>query len=155
MRTLLVNNYDSYADLLAYTLWCVGGVRPTVVYNDAFTADALLARNFDRIVLSPDPGHPGAPRDFGVCAEVIARSTVPLLGVCLGHQGIALAHGGTLALAPKVKHGKRSVIKHNGTHFSRASQVCSRPCAITHGWSMPRTCQSIYRCWRAHRMTIP
>ena len=114
MRILLINNYDSYADLLAYTLGCVAGVRPTVLYNDALSVDAILAQPFDRIVLSPGPGHPSAPRDFGVCAEVIARSHVPLLGVCLGHQGIAMVHGAQLVLAPEIKHGKRSRITHNG-----------------------------------------
>ncbi len=114
MRLLLINNYDSYADLLAYTLGCVSGVRPTVLYNDALSAEAILAQHYDGIVLSPGPGHPSEPRDFGICAEVIARCQVPLLGVCLGHQGIAMVHGGQVVPASEVKHGKRSNITHNG-----------------------------------------
>ncbi len=70
----------------------------------------------DRIVISPGPGTVEKPKDFGICHEVILKfgPKIPLLGVCLGHQGIARAFGGTIEHSPKIMHGKTSLIKHSG-----------------------------------------
>ncbi|GLD92547.1 hypothetical protein PINS_up001106 [Pythium insidiosum] len=69
--------------------------------------DVLVACN---VVLSPGPGHPAEPRDFGMCADAIRESTVPLFGVCLGHQGLAQVYGGDVVNAPEVMHGRTSRI---------------------------------------------
>jgi len=91
----------------------VNGCDAIVVPND-ISWDALSALEFDNIVISPGPGHPGEPKDFGICREALTRSSVPVLGVCLGHQGIALAYGGALAAGDEILHGQRSRILHDG-----------------------------------------
>jgi para-aminobenzoate synthetase len=113
VRSLLIDNYDSYTYNLYQLLSIVNGCEAIVVPND-ISWDALNALEFDNIVISPGPGHPGEPKDFGVCRDVLARSSVPVLGVCLGHQGIALAYGGALATGDQILHGQRSRISHDG-----------------------------------------
>jgi para-aminobenzoate synthetase len=66
------------------------------------------------VVVSPGPGHPAERRDFGIAAQVIARSAVPVLGVCLGHQGIAAGERGRIAPAPQPRHGYLSTVRHDG-----------------------------------------
>jgi para-aminobenzoate synthetase len=112
--TLLIDNYDSYTYNLFQLLADINGEEPIVVCNDAHAWEELAQKRFDNIVLSPGPGHPGVPGDFGVCAEVIRRTQVPLLGVCLGHQGLAHTSGGIVASAPQQMHGYTSHIRHNG-----------------------------------------
>jgi para-aminobenzoate synthetase len=112
--TLLIDNYDSYTYNLFQLLAEINGEEPLVVRNDAHTWAELTEKHFDNIVLSPGPGHPGVPGDFGVCAEAIRHTQVPLLGVCLGHQGLAHTSGGTVASAPQQMHGYTSQIRHNG-----------------------------------------
>ena len=70
--------------------------------------------NFDNIVISPGPGHPASPRDFGISARVVAESRIPVLGVCLGHQGIALGEQGGVVPAPEPRHGHLSTVRHDG-----------------------------------------
>ena len=105
MKTLLIDNYDSYTYNLFQLIAEVNGEEPVVILNDA-PADAIpdLAE-FDNAVVSPGPGHPAQARDFGISARMLAGSTVPVLGVCLGHQGIALGEGGRVAPAPEPRHG--------------------------------------------------
>ena len=115
MRILLLDNYDSFVyNLRQY----VGELGPdvTVVRNDAIDMDGIRRFDPDAIMISPGPGHPAVKRDFGVCAEVLTDicQTVPTLGVCLGHQGIAHYYGGTVERAPELMHGKTSVIEHDG-----------------------------------------
>jgi para-aminobenzoate synthetase len=119
MRTLLVDNYDSYTYNLFQLLAEVNGAEPVVLRNDdPGLRDADLA-SFDSIVISPGPGHPGRGRDFGACASIIADSPVPVLGVCLGHQGIALAEGGSVWPARPARHGHVSRIRHDGRGIFR------------------------------------
>ncbi|NUT48503.1 MAG: C26 family cysteine hydrolase domain-containing family, partial [Saccharothrix sp.] len=114
LRVLLVDNYDSYTWNLYQLIWEVAGVPPVVVRNDEATAAELLARDFTHVVISPGPGSAARAADFGLCAELLDRVEVPCLGVCLGHQGLALAFGGEVAHAPEVVHGQTSPIRHLG-----------------------------------------
>jgi para-aminobenzoate synthetase len=114
MRTLLIDNYDSFTFNLFQLLAEVNGSEPLVVRNDEAEWERLAELGFDNVVLSPGPGHPVNPRDFGVCAEAIARCEKPLLGVCLGHQGVGLAAGASVGPAPAPVHGCRTRIEHSG-----------------------------------------
>lgn len=113
MKTLLIDNYDSYTYNLFQLIAGVNGEEPLVVLNDA-PPDAIPdLREFDNVVVSPGPGHPAKQRDFGIGADVLAAATVPVLGVCLGHQGIAASEHAWVAAAPEPRHGHLSTIRHN------------------------------------------
>jgi len=114
MRTLLIDNYDSFTYNLFQLLAEENGVEPIVVRNDEATWDELASRPFDNVVISPGPGRPERARDFGVCAEAIRRCEVPLLGVCLGHQGLGWVHGGRVGRAPEPLHGRVRTVEHGG-----------------------------------------
>ena len=108
MTTVIVDNYDSFS----YNLYqAIGAIDPdvTVVRNDEVTVGELASMDADRIVLSPGPGR---PEDAGICVEAVRelRGTVPILGVCLGHQAICVAYGATVTYAPRLMHGKSSEI---------------------------------------------
>ena len=90
MRALIVDNFDSFTNNIAQYLYEVCGEQPVVLPNTRSFEQLDLAR-FDAVVLSPGPGHPTREADFGVCREVLERARIPLLGVCLGHQGINLS----------------------------------------------------------------
>lgn len=115
MRVLLVDNYDSFT----YNLFqLLGGLGAEVVVarNDAITLAEVEELAPTHVVLSPGPGHPGKPRDFGVCAQLVLHAGArPLLGVCLGHQGIAHHLGGKVQPAPMIMHGKVCTVRHDGT----------------------------------------
>lgn len=115
MNILVLDNYDSFVYNLSHALEDLGA-RCEVVRNDAVTVDGVRAIDPDAIVISPGPGVPGDPRDFGVCGEVLTSLSreVPTLGVCLGHQGIAHSYGGRVIRAPPI-HGKASLVEHDGT----------------------------------------
>jgi para-aminobenzoate synthetase len=117
MRTLIIDNYDSFTYNLAHYLAEINGCEPTVVHNDeiGWTVEDLHA--FDNVVVSPGPGHPGRTADFGFSREAVLHSPIPLLGVCLGHQGLALMWGGAVGLAPEPFHGRESDIRHDGTEL--------------------------------------
>ncbi|NIZ90590.1 aminodeoxychorismate synthase component I [Kineococcus rubinsiae] len=115
MRVLLVDNHDSYTFNVFQLLAEVTGEEPVVVLNDGAAPGELDLEGFDAVVLSPGPGHPGVAADFGLCADVLARARVPVLGICLGHQGIALAAGAPVVRAPRARHGHVSRITHDGT----------------------------------------
>ncbi|WP_406124397.1 aminodeoxychorismate synthase component I [Streptomyces canus] len=122
MKTLLIDNYDSYTYNLFQLIAEVNGEEPVVVLNDAVGAlpdlGAYLA-GFDNVVVSPGPGHPAEPRDFGLSTAVLAESPIPVLGVCLGHQGIALGEGGRVGPAPEPRHGHLSTVRHDGRDLFR------------------------------------
>ncbi|MDX2604398.1 aminodeoxychorismate synthase component I [Streptomyces caniscabiei] len=114
MRTLLVDNHDSFTYNLFHHLAELGGREPTVVENDDPYWRAAHLAAYDAVVLSPGPGHPGRAGDFGICREIVDTARVPLLGVCLGHQGIAVAGGGAVGRAPEPRHGRASPVLHTG-----------------------------------------
>ena len=113
MRTLLIDNYDSFTYNLFALMGEVNDRAPVVVRNDAEWAELDVGR-FDAIVVSPGPGRPERPLDFGVSAQAIRESGLPLLGVCLGHQGICYLHGGRVEHAPEPMHGRISPVHHAG-----------------------------------------
>jgi para-aminobenzoate synthetase len=112
MKTLLIDNYDSFTYNLFQLLAEANGDEPIVVRNDELGWDELAELEFDNIVVSPGPGRPDRESDFGVCGEAIRRSEVPLLGVCLGHQGLSWIHDGKVVNAPEVMHGRLSAVLH-------------------------------------------
>ncbi|HET9185789.1 MAG TPA: aminodeoxychorismate/anthranilate synthase component II, partial [Solirubrobacterales bacterium] len=114
MLTLLIDNHDSFTYNLFQLLAEVNGAEPLVVRNDEAGWEELSLLGFDNVVISPGPGRPERPGDFGVCAEAIRRCEAPLLGVCLGHQGIGWAHGGRVEPAPGPLHGHRRAVEHHG-----------------------------------------
>jgi anthranilate synthase component 2 len=113
MKVLFVNNKDSFVwNLVDY----VSIFEPdTVVVPNTISLKEVEKINPDAIVISPGPGHPANPKDIGTCLDIIRGSEVPLLGVCLGHQAIAVAFGGEVSHSPSGPlHGKTSPIHHNG-----------------------------------------
>jgi para-aminobenzoate synthetase len=114
MRTLLIDNYDSYTYNLFHLFAAALGEEPHVVRNDEIPDDAGTGREFDGIVISPGPGRPDRRADFGGCLELIRTARLPLLGVCLGHQGIATAFGGTVEATEPV-HGRATMVRHDGS----------------------------------------
>jgi anthranilate synthase/aminodeoxychorismate synthase-like glutamine amidotransferase len=121
MRVLLLDNYDSFTYNLAQYLGELGHA-PVVRRNDEITIGEVEAMQPERIVISPGPGR---PEDAGITVEVIRRlgPSVPVLGVCLGHQGIGYAFGGDVVRAPVLMHGKVSSVQHDGRGvFSGVSQ---------------------------------
>lgn len=116
-RILLVDNYDSFTFNLVQYLGELGA-DPRVVRNDALEPEAARSEGFDRLVISPGPGRPEAA---GYSVEFIKAfgAEVPTLGVCLGHQAIAVAFGGEVDLAPEPRHGKVSPITHDGLGIFR------------------------------------
>ncbi|MET7690131.1 aminodeoxychorismate synthase component I [Streptomyces sp. NPDC005483] len=117
MKTLLIDNYDSYTYNLFQLVAEVNGEEPVVVLNDAFGGLPDLGEylgRFDNVVVSPGPGHPAEPRDFGLSGAVLAASSIPVLGVCLGHQGIALGEEARVEAAPEPRHGYLSAVRHDG-----------------------------------------
>ncbi len=113
MKFLIIDNYDSFVYNLAQRLGELG-VTSDVIRNDQVTVDEIKNNNYDAIIISPGPGTPDDKRYFGVCKEVITElgSTTPILGVCLGHQGIISCFGGKVVNAGNVRHGKTSQVKH-------------------------------------------
>jgi para-aminobenzoate synthetase len=114
MRTLLIDNYDSFTFNLFHLLGEVNGDEPIVVRNDELSWEELAALPVDNIVISPGPGRPEHQRDVGVSLDALHRAQVPVLGVCLGHQALAHVTGGAIDHAPEVMHGRLSQIDHDG-----------------------------------------
>ncbi len=115
MKTLIIDNYDSYTFNLYQLIAEVNGEYPTVICNDQVVWDELKQWGFENIVISPGPGRPENPKDFGICRQTIQNAQVPLLGVCLGHQGLGHGYGGKVIHAPEVRHGRLSKVYHIGT----------------------------------------
>ncbi|MGB8936476.1 MAG: aminodeoxychorismate/anthranilate synthase component II [Candidatus Nitrosopolaris sp.] len=123
MRVLVVDNYDSFVYNIAQRLGELKA-EPTVLRNDRITINSVKSIDPDAIVISPGPGHPADRKYFGICTDIIARlgPQTPILGVCLGHQGIVHAFGGKVINAKKVRHGKTSIIQYNsGRLFDQVS----------------------------------
>jgi anthranilate synthase component II len=113
MKILVIDNYDSFVYNIAQLLGELD-TEPVVVRNDKITLEEVKAMKPDAIVISPGPGHPADRKYFGVCTDVIRElgPKTPILGVCLGHQGIVHAFGGKVVNAGKVRHGKTSSIEY-------------------------------------------
>lgn len=106
---LLIDNYDSFS----YNLYqLIGSLNPDilVVRNDSVTVGDVKRMNPEAVILSPGPGKPA---DAGICEEAVSalRGTVPIMGVCLGHQAIVEAYGGTVTYAKNLMHGKQSDVR--------------------------------------------
>jgi len=115
MSTLLVDNYDSYTYNVFHLLAAVTGEEPIVVHNDMVSWRALSRWDFDAIVLSPGPGRPDRWHDFGVCSDILRSSDIPVLGICLGHQGLGHVLKGWVRTAPMAMHGRLSKVGHVGS----------------------------------------
>ncbi len=114
VHTLLVDNYDSYTYNLFQLLAVVNGAEPTVIVNDGDRWDSLDLSEFDNVVISPGPGRPEG-RDFGRNPELLDATDLPVLGVCLGHQGLAAHFGAQVRSAPEPLHGHVATVRHTGT----------------------------------------
>ncbi|MDZ7708044.1 MAG: aminodeoxychorismate/anthranilate synthase component II [Trueperaceae bacterium] len=112
-RLLVIDNYDSFTYNLVQ-MFGATGVELVVWRNDAFDPAEVPSAGVDGIVISPGPK---TPADAGHSVEVIRRygPTVPILGVCLGHQAIGAAYGARVTRATKIMHGKTSRLRHDGT----------------------------------------
>jgi anthranilate synthase component 2 len=115
VKTLLLDNYDSFTYNLFQLLAEVNGEEPIVVRNDEYDWPTLAGLPVDNAVISPGPGTPVNVQDFGVCRDALRQARIPLLGVCLGHQGLALAAGAQIIAAPEVMHGRQSQVFHDGS----------------------------------------
>lgn len=113
MKFLIIDNYDSFVYNLAQYLGELG-VECDVIRNDKITLEEIKQKNYDGIIISPGPGTPEDRKYFGICADVIKKMghSTPILGVCLGHQGIIDAFGGKVTNAGCVRHGKTSYVNH-------------------------------------------
>ncbi len=118
MKFLIIDNYDSFVYNIAQYLGelCVDC---DVIRNDKITINEIKQKKIDGIVISPGPGTPDDRKYFGVCSDVIKDlgSSTPILGVCLGHQGIISSFGGKVTNAGCVRHGKTSPVKHNNSEL--------------------------------------
>ena len=121
MKVLIIDNYDSFT----YNLYqYVGALLEAknieftldVFRNDEITVSEIQKKKYDKIIISPGPGNPAEKAYFGVCSEVLTNlgKKIPVLGVCLGMQGIAYYFGGRVVKAKVPMHGKTSIIKHDG-----------------------------------------
>ena len=121
MKVLILDNYDSFTfNLYQY----VGEILQSkldsfvidVIRNDQISLDDIKKKKYDKIIISPGPGDPSDSAYFGVCAEVLTKlgENTPVLGVCLGMQGMAFCFGGKVVRAKLPMHGKVSFIKHDG-----------------------------------------
>jgi anthranilate synthase component II len=113
MKVLIIDNYDSFVYNIAQLLGELK-TQPTVIRNDKIRLKDIRRINPDAIIISPGPGNPEDRKYFGICTDIITDlgTTIPILGICLGHQGIVNAFGGKIINAKLVRHGKTSTIKH-------------------------------------------
>ncbi len=111
---LIIDNYDSFT----YNLYQLIGKFSsdiTVIRNDKITVDEINELNPSHIIISPGPGNPTNKKDFGICKEVIQKfNNIPILGVCLGHQGIFYSYGGKIKKSTPV-HGKKDSLTHENS----------------------------------------
>ena len=118
MKFLIIDNYDSFVYNIAQYLGELG-VECEVIRNDKITINEIKQKKYDGIIISPGPGTPDDKKYFGVCSDVIKDmgSKTPILGVCLGHQGIISAFGGKVTNAGCVRHGKTSPVRHTNSEL--------------------------------------
>lgn len=123
MKTLIIDNYDSFTYNLYQLIASLKG-NPVVYKNDGIDLREIKKINPTHIVISPGPGTVENPADFGICEETILQymGKTPLMGVCLGHQGIIKALGGRIERAPQIMHGKTSLIRHDSSVLFKGIQ---------------------------------
>jgi anthranilate synthase component 2 len=116
-QVLVIDNYDSFTFNLVQYLRELGATV-TVTRNDALSVDEIRRSNPAAIVMSPGPR---TPEDAGICVDLVRElgSSVPMLGVCLGHQAIGVAYGAKVVRAPEVVHGKVGLVHHGGAGVLR------------------------------------
>ncbi len=119
MKVLIIDNYDSFTyNLYQYTLELLEDTNTIVeVYrNDEISLSQIQVKKYDKIIISPGPGHPADPEYFGICADILVyvSKKTPTLGVCLGMQGMGVVFGGKVIKAKVPMHGKTSRIWHDG-----------------------------------------
>ncbi|MCS6941518.1 MAG: aminodeoxychorismate synthase [Geminocystis sp.] len=112
MKTLIIDNYDSFTYNIYQLVAEINQENPIVVTNDQLSWGELTSLDFDNVIISPGPGNPKKEEDFGICKRVILELDVPILGVCLGHQGLAYYYGAKIVNAPEPYHGRISEIYH-------------------------------------------
>src|SRR3954462_2346652 len=135
---ILIDNYDSFTFNLVHYLGSLGA-EVAVHRNDKISVDAVMTLRPEGVVLSPGPC---TPNEAGICLDLIeqASATIPILGVCLGHQAIGQAFGGNVVRAPQPVHGKLWDRHHKGASLFAASMVRSRQRAITRWWWIAIPC---------------
>jgi para-aminobenzoate synthetase len=115
MKTLIVDHDDSFTYNLYQLAGKLTGASPAVVRSNELTWEQFLTLTPDIVILSPGPGRPDNPRDFGIGRRILLEGNVPVLGVCLGLQGVGSVFGGTIVHAPEPVHGRTSAIYHDGS----------------------------------------
>ncbi|MCT1556518.1 aminodeoxychorismate synthase component I [Helcobacillus massiliensis] len=118
-RVLIVDNIDSFTHNIAHLVASVTGEEPVVIANDDYGPDAVadLLDQFTHVIIGPGPGTPHNPADVGICPAVLAACaarSVPVLGICLGLQLMAVVEGGRVSRAPEPMHGLESLVTHTG-----------------------------------------
>ncbi|MBF2056489.1 MAG: aminodeoxychorismate synthase [Cyanobacterium sp. T60_A2020_053] len=113
MNSLIIDNYDSFTYNIYQLLAQVNNQLPTIITNNQWSWEEIRAKNFQQIIISPGPGNPERIEDFGVCREILINSNIPILGICLGHQGIGYYNQAPVTLAPQPMHGRMSKIYHH------------------------------------------
>ena len=116
MRCLIIDNYDSFTWNLADYVSQIYGETPQVVYNNQYSwAQLKNLAQWESVIISPGPGSVTNPDDFHVCREALQQNDIPVLGICLGMQGLAHIYGGQIVPAPTPWHGRTSLIHHDGS----------------------------------------
>ncbi|MGH8588019.1 MAG: anthranilate synthase component II [Gammaproteobacteria bacterium] len=114
MKTLIIDNYDSMTFKLFQYVGEINGEEPMVVRNDEVDWGAIESLDIDNIIISSGPGRPERAEDFGISRSAILYARIPLLAVCLGHQGIGHLFGGTVQHLPEPTHGRANLVYHDG-----------------------------------------
>jgi para-aminobenzoate synthetase len=114
VRTLLIDNHDSYTYNLFHLIATVNGDEPVVLRNEDPALDRVSFDEFDNVVISPGPGHPRRARDLGRSVRFLQQDRLPVLGVCLGHQAIGWHAGADVGAAPAARHGHLTSVRHDG-----------------------------------------
>lgn len=119
MRTVLIDNYDSYSYNLFQLMAATFGEEPLVLSNDAPDWADLSLSEIHAVVISPGPGSPEVPSDRGVALEHVTAADIPVLGVCFGYQALGWLCGAEVVAAPRARHGHVEAIRHSGTDLFR------------------------------------